>query len=98
MQKHFQFIQNFVPQGDSGGPLTVENEEGKNILVGIVSKRLGKSCGEEDYDVYTSVAGFLLWIESSIKANGGMAACGFNFSAPPTLGISLSISYNDLHV
>ena len=63
------------------------NEEGAHILVGIVSKRLGKTCDQQDYAVFTSVSALLPWIESSIKENGGMASCTFNFSAPPTLGI-----------
>ena len=63
------------------------NKEGAHILVGIVSKRLGESCSQQDYTVFTSVSALLPWIESSINENGGMASCGFNFSAPPTLGI-----------
>ena len=73
-------------QGDSGGPLTVV-KEGAHVLVGIVSKRLGDSCDQQNYSVYTSVSGLLPWIESSIKENGGMASCSFKFSALPTLGI-----------
>ena len=80
-----------LTQGDSGGPLTTTNEEGAHILVGIVSKRLGESCSQQDYAVFTSVSALLPWIESSIKENGGMASCSFNFSAPPTLGILLQI-------
>ena len=74
-------------KGDSGGPLTVVNEEGAHVLAGIVSKRLGESCDQQDYAVFTSVSALLPWIESSIKENGGMASCGFNLSALPTLGI-----------
>ena len=75
-----------LTQGDSGGPLTVY--EGRaHVLVGIVSKRLGESCDQQDYAVFTSVSALLPWIESSIKENGGMASCGFNFSALPVLGI-----------
>ena len=73
-------------QGDSGGPLTVVNKEGSHVLVGIVSKRLGESCSQQDFAVYTNVSTFLAWIESTIKENGGMASCGFKFSALPTLG------------
>ena len=62
-------------------------KEGAHILVGIVSKRLGESCSQQDYTVFTSVSALLPWIESSIKENGGMASCGFNFSAPPSLGM-----------
>ena len=78
---------NIVLQGDSGGPLTVEGDDGAHTLVGIVSRKLDFVCGEDGYDVYTRVAAFLPWIESTIKENGGMASCGFNISAPPTLGI-----------
>ena len=78
-------------KGDSGGPLTVMNEEGAHVLAGIVSKRLGETCDQQDYAVFTSVSALLPWIESSIKENGGMASCTFNFSAPPTLGILHSI-------
>ena len=76
-----------LTQGDSGGPLTVD-EEGAHVLVGIVSRRLGESCNQQDYAVFTSVSAHLPWIESSIKENGGMASCSFNISAPPTLGMS----------
>ena len=75
-----------MPQGDSGGPLTAVNDEGAHILVGIVSKRLGKTCSEQDFAIFTKVSALLPWIESSIKDNGGMASCNFNFAAPPTLG------------
>ena len=78
---------NIFSQGDSGGPLTVEGDDGAHTLVGIVSRKLDFVCGEDGYDVYTRVAAFLPWIESTIKENGGMASCGFNISAPPTLGI-----------
>ena len=80
-----------ITKGDSGGPLTTTSEEGAHVLVGIVSKRLGESCDQQDYAVFTSVSAFLPWIESSIKENGGMASCTFNFSALPTLGILLLI-------
>ena len=86
----YDYIQIYVLQGDSGGPLTVEGDDGAHTLVGIVSYKVdngnGYVCGEQGYDVYTSVAAFLPWIELTIKENGGMASCGFNISAPPTLG------------
>ena len=63
------------------------NNEGSHVLAGIVSKRLGETCDQQDLAVFTSVSAFLPWIESSIKENGGMVSCNFNFSAPPTLGI-----------
>ena len=65
------------------------NGDGAHVLVGIVNKRLGESCSQQDYAVFTSVSTLLPWIESSIKENGGMASCGFTFSAPPTLGIPI---------
>ena len=61
-------------------------KNGAHILVGIVSERLGLSCSHQDYTVFSSVSAFLPWIETSIKESGGMASCGFNFSALPTLG------------
>ena len=64
-------------------------KNGAHVLVGIVSKRLGESCSQQDYAVFTSVSALLPWIESSIKENGGMASCSFTFSAPPTLGIPI---------
>ena len=68
----------------------MEGDDGAHTLVGIVSYKVdngnGYVCGEQGYDVYTSVAAFLPWIELTIKENGGMASCGFNISAPPTLG------------
>ena len=84
-------ILSFLTKGDSGGPLTTTNEEGGHILVGIVSRRLGESCSQQDLAVFTNVAALLPWIESSIKENGGIVSCGFNFSALPTLGIPLNI-------
>ena len=39
--------------------------------------------------MFTKVSEYLTWIEDTIKENGGMASCDFNFSAPPTLGDSL---------
>ena len=84
---HDEWPQLYLTQGDSGGPLTTVNAEGAHVLVGIVSKKLGESCSQQDYAVFTSVSALLPWIESSIKENGGMASCGFNFSAPPSLGI-----------
>ena len=84
------FVFHVYPQGDSGGPLTVVNEEGSHILVGIVSKSLEESCSQQDYTVFTSVSALKQWIESLIKENGGMASCGIDFSALPTLGIYLN--------
>ena len=78
-------------QGDSGGPLTVD-EEGAHVLVGIVSKRLGESCDQQDYAVFTSVSALLPWIGLSIKEHGGMASCNFNYTAPPTLGFKLPMN------
>ena len=96
VQDNVSLLISFSTQGDSGGPLTVVNEEGAHVLVGIVSKRLGESCSEQDFAVFTSVSALLPWIESSIKENGGMASCSFNFSAPPSPGILPSINLKTL--
>ena len=74
-------------QGDSGGPLSAVNEKGLHVLVGIVSRRLGGTCSQDDHAMYTNVSTLLPWIKFSIKENGGMASCTFNFSTNPTLGI-----------
>ena len=69
------------------------NEEDNHILVGIVSKRLGRKCSQQDFAVFTSVSALLPWVEASIKENGGVASCGFNFSAVPTLGVLTIIMF-----
>ena len=62
-------------------------KEKGHTLIGLVSRRLGETCSQQDYAIYTNVWAFLPWIKFSILENGGMASCGnFNFSAPPTLG------------
>ena len=75
-------------QGDSGGPLTVKNEDNAHTLIGIVSKMLplDTTCKDQEYAVFTSIAGFLPWIKASIKDNGGMASCDASFSVPPSKG------------
>ena len=77
-----------LPQGDSGGPLTVKNEDDAHTLIGIVSKMLplDTTCKDQEYAVFTSIAGFLPWIKASIKDNGGMASCDASFSVPPSKG------------
>merc|ERR1712025_1463089 len=56
-------------QGDSGGPLTV-NENGKHILVGVVSWSDG--CAKDGLPgVKTSIPFFREWIEDTIEKNGG---------------------------
>ena len=64
----------------------MKNTEGAHVLMGIISTRLGHNCNEQDLTVFTSVASLLPWIEETIKENGGMASCNFNFSALPVLG------------
>ena len=66
-----------LTQGDSCGPLTAVNEEDNHVLVGIVSKRLGRECSQQDFAIFTSVSALLPWIETSVK----------DISALPTLGI-----------
>ena len=61
------------------------NKEGSHVLVGIVSQRLGESCNQQDYSMFTSVSALKQWIESSIKENGGMASCGLLCNKKPFL-------------
>ena len=73
-------------QGDSGGPLTTVDEGGFHTLIGVVSRKpFGFDCSKQEPAIYTNVQAFRSWIESTIKANGGMASCSFKFSAPPSL-------------
>ena len=63
--------------GDSGGPLVVK-ENGKNIVVGIVSHSKLENCEKVWYgetwswqctfviDVYTRVTGYLEWIKERV--------------------------------
>ena len=73
-------------QGDSGGPLTVADSKSAHTLIGIVSKGLSGSCGQDKYAIFTNVHALMPWIESSIIENGGMTSCNFNISAPPSIG------------
>ena len=85
---HNQYIYDILSQGDSGGPLTVKNQDDAHTLIGIVSKMLplDTTCKDQEYAVFTSLAGFLPWIKASIKDNGGMASCDASFSVPPSKG------------
>merc|ERR1712210_156254 len=61
-------------QGDSGGPFTVEEEDGRHTLVGLVSWTAG--CAREGLpSVYSSVSAHREWIETSIQSNGGGNFC-----------------------
>ena len=66
----------------------MKNEADAHTLLGIVSKMLplDTTCKDQEYAVFTSIAGFLPWIKASIKDNGGMAACDASFSVPPSKG------------
>ena len=61
-------------------------KNGAHVLIGIVSKRLGSTCGEQDLSIYTSVSFLMSWIEAKIKENGGMASCDLSFKDQPSLG------------
>ncbi|KAK3909594.1 Collagenase [Frankliniella fusca] len=54
--------------GDSGGPLTVEAEDGRPMLVGVVSHRYGLQCERSRAHVCTRVTSFLPWIASVTRA------------------------------
>ena len=87
MASFMVIIASCLTQGDSGGPLTAIVGDA-HVLIGIVSKRLGMNCSDQDQPaVFTSVSTLLPWVEEAIKENGGMTSCGFNVDAPPTLGI-----------
>ena len=68
--------------------MTVKNQDDAHTLIGIVSKMLplDTTCKDQEYAVFTSIAGFLPWIKASIKDNGGMASCDASFSIPPSKG------------
>ena len=60
----------------------------------------GHHLQDHEYTVFTSISGFLPWIKSSIKDNGGMASCDASFSVPPSKGCSnysIKNSYNKLN-
>ena len=46
------------------------------------------------YDVYTEVSHYMEWFEKTVLDNGGMAACGFTFSAPPSTNGRESLACN----
>jgi len=78
--------------GDSGGPLFVQNTDGTDTLIGIVSYGVG--CAEEGYPgVYTNVARYIDWIEGKT----GLTLAGIASSSTPTVpyGLdSISSSYD----
>ena len=41
------------------------------------------------YDIYTKVSSFILWINQTILANGGMSSCGYTLAASPVTSNSI---------
>ena len=67
-----------MPKGDSGGPLTAVNEKGAHILVGIVGKKLGRTCNEQcarvsPYNIM-SPAKSMLFVVACAAAGAAQAA------------------------
>ena len=53
-------------QGDSGGPLWHRNEDGADVLVGIVSS--GRGCARPYYPgLYTKVSAFMGWVKEVME-------------------------------
>lgn len=78
--------------GDSGGPLFVQNSNGTDTLIGIVS--FGVGCAEDGYPgVYTNVSAYIDWIESKT----GLTLAGVTSDTTPSLPYgmdSISSSYD----
>ncbi|KAG5669663.1 hypothetical protein PVAND_017546 [Polypedilum vanderplanki] len=55
--------------GDSGGPLTVEIEQGRSVLIGVVSFGRIEGCGLGYPAVFARTTSFLDWIEQ-VTSNG----------------------------
>ena len=54
-------------KGDSGGPLFVKKDDGRQMLVGIVSGGIG--CGQGYPGWYTKVASYVEWISCVMEKN-----------------------------
>ena len=75
-------------QGDSGGPLTVDG-----VLAGIVSRGHPGGCNQENtYDVYTSMAEHIGWMNDTILMFGGMSACDYVLTVEPNNGESIFVN------
>ena len=60
------------------------------VLVGIVSHGHPDGCNQEDtYDVFTSVADHIGWLNETILQHGGMSACDYVLAIEPSNGMSL---------
>lgn len=54
-----------VCSGDSGGPLVCKNDDGSWVLAGVTSSSVG--CARENrYDLFTKVASYRNWIETTM--------------------------------
>lgn len=90
-------------QGDSGGPLNIKDIlNNYTIQAGVVSFGPSACGGENQYGVYTRVAGYINWIESNInssvrkvitpdvKANGSDSS--ITISSGDTLSITATVN------
>mgnify|MGYP003729537029 CR=1 FL=1 len=81
-------------QGDSGGPLIVI-DDGAPKLVGIMSWGIG--CARPHfYTVYTRVASYIDWMESTIQTMRATGPVLTGPTVPPTIGTTLNEAGNYL--
>lgn len=88
-------------QGDSGGPLVVQDNNGRDILAGIVS--FGNGCADPNFmGIYTRVSRYCGWIAENIAAiSGPSLVCTSNRTftlnnLPPGVTVNWSVNDNNL--